>query len=473
MKVNDRSKYITDMAVLWAVVEALLGGTSVMRTKKEYLPQWPQEDDISYKNRLAVATLFPALKRTLSVMTGKPFSKQLTLEEDVPPRLVEYCQDINLEGQNLHVFSVEVFSEAMAFGLCGILVDFPVIDPNAAPRTVAEEKAIGARPYFTFVRHNQLLGWKTSKRNGVPYLEQLRIKEEVEIADGEFGTKCIEQVRVLAPGVWVTYRKNEKDEWLPHENGLTTLSIIPFVPFYGTRLGFMEGVSPLQDLAYLNVKHWQSQSDQDTILHIARVPILVTIGAEPLETGDGAQTVSASSRINIPMGGDMKYVEHGGAAIEAGQTSLEKLEEQMIQTGAELLVSKPGAVRTATESSQDAEGNKSDLQRIVEGFEDSMDQALQIMAMWVQEAQGGHISLFKDFGAFNLTDASAQLILSMQQGGLITRETALMEFKRRGVLHPDLIESDELEKVDEEGPRLAALWSTPPEEGGEGDPALQ
>jgi hypothetical protein len=36
----------------------------------------------------------------------------------------------------------------------------------------------------------------------------------------------------------------------------------------------MMGISPLRDLAYLNVKHWQSQSDQDTILHVARVPIL-------------------------------------------------------------------------------------------------------------------------------------------------------------------------------------------------------
>jgi hypothetical protein len=49
---------------------------------------------------------------------------------------------------------------------------------------------------------------------------------------------------------------------------------IPFVPLYGTRLAFMMGISPLRDVAYLNVKHWQSQSDQDTILHVARVPIL-------------------------------------------------------------------------------------------------------------------------------------------------------------------------------------------------------
>jgi hypothetical protein len=54
---------------------------------------------------------------------------------------------------------------------------------------------------------------------------------------------------------------------------------IPFVPLYGWRRLHV-GISPLRDLAYLNVKHWQSQSDQDTILHVARVPILALIGGD-------------------------------------------------------------------------------------------------------------------------------------------------------------------------------------------------
>jgi maltooligosyltrehalose synthase len=80
-----------------------------------------------------------------------------------------------------------------------------------------------------------------------------------------------------------------------------------------------------------------------------------------------------------PSGADMKFVEHTGKAIEAGAKSLSDLEDQMIQAGAELLVKQPGH-RTATESANDAEANKCDLQRIVEDFEDSLDQALQMMA---------------------------------------------------------------------------------------------
>ena len=49
------------------------------------------------------------------------------------------------------------------------------------------------------------------------------------------------------------------------------------------------------------------------------------------------------------------------------------------------------------------------------------------MAEWQGGDDGGHVSLFKDFGAATLSDASAQLILSMQQGGLLSKATALKE----------------------------------------------
>ena len=129
----------------------------------------------------------------------------------------------------------------------------------------------------------------------------------------------------------------------------------------------------------------------------------------------------------------------------------------MVQTGAELLVVKPGEQKSATQSNNDAEGNKSDLQRITEMFEDGLDQVLQLMADWVKAAQGGHASLFKDFGAGSLSDASAQLIITMQQGGLITKETAIREQQRRGTLAADIDPEKELSAVEEEGPKLGTL----------------
>lgn len=451
-KVQDQSAEVAVMAQEWPIVAALLGGTAAMRAAgTTFLPKWPNEEQSSYDTRVGTATLFPALGRTISVMAGKPFSKQLTLQEDVPANISEWCQDADQQGNSLHSFSADLMAECLGFGLCGVLVDYPQVGPDV--RTLQDERQLGARPYLVFIRHDQLLGWKTQRVGGVTKLTQLRIAETAEVEDGPFGTKLVKRVRVLEPGRFEVWQQAEKDEYVSIESGTTTLSEIPFVPFYGKKKGFMWGVSPLLDLAYLNVKHWQSQSDQDTILHVARVPILAMIGADD----DSTLTVGASSAVKLPSGGDMKFVEHSGAAIEAGAKSLEALESQMITTGAELLVIKPGEQKSATQSNNEAEANKSDLQRITESFEDSLDQVLQLMAKWTGQPEGGHVTLFKDFGAATLTDASAQLILSMQQAGLITKPTAIREQQRRGMLAADIDPEEELALVAEEGPPLGTL----------------
>jgi hypothetical protein len=147
----------------------------------------------------------------------------------------------------------------------------------------------------------------------------------------------------------------------------------------------------------------------------------------------------------------MKFVEHTGAAIDAGAKSLADLEDQMIQAGAELLVKKPGD-RSATEAANDAEANKSDLQRIVEGFEDSLDLALWMMAQYAGLPQGGSVSLFKDFGAANLDQASSQLVLAMEAAKLISKGTAIDEMKRRGELASEVDAQAEQEKIAQEMP---------------------
>jgi len=450
--VNDQSDEIAALACEWPILAALQGGTPAMRkAKTTYLPQWPNEEPASYCARLATATLFPAFKRTVNVMASKPFAKALTLSEDTPPSIQQWAEDIDLQGVSLHSFAAEMFTETVGFGLAGVLVEYPAAAPTEG-LTVAKLEASGRRPYFVRVMHEQILGYKTEVVNGRVRLTQLRIAESTTEDDGEYGTKVIPCVRVLRPGSWEVWKQVSNDKtWELAESGTTSLTDIPFVPFYGVREGFMVGKPPLLDLAYLNVKHWQSQSDQDTILHVARVPILAMIGAE-----DETQlTVGAQCAVKLPQDADLTFVEHTGASIEAGATSLTALEEQMVQTGAELLVQKPGE-RTATEDANDAEGNKSDLQRMAENYEDALDMALSFMAQYAKLPSGGHVSLFSDFGAATLSDASATLIKDLQMAGLLSKETALKEIQRRGFLSPDVDVDEELERIESDGPPLGA-----------------
>lgn len=444
--VNTPSAQVEAMAQHWEIADALMGGTAAMRKAGQtFLPKWPNEEGKSYAARLATATLFPAFRRTIGVMAGKPFSKQLVLQEDAPPRIVELCQNVDRRGASLHVFISRLLPECLSHGIAGVLVDFT---RTGEARTLADERSMGARPYCVHIRHDQILGWKADATG----LTQLRIAESEEVDDGEYGTKTIQRVRVLRPEMWELWEADDKGVYSLVESGRTTIGKIPYVPFYGEMLDFMVGRSPLLELAHLNVKHWQSQSDQDTILHVARVPILAVMGVEdPFEL-----TVGSSAAVKLPTEGKIAFVEHGGAAIEAGRLSLEELEEQMIQTGAELLIPTPQGTRSATEANNEAEANKSELQRIVESFEDGIDQVLQFMADWLNLPEGGHCALFKDYAAMT-QDTSAQLIVSMQQGGLLSKRTALKEQQRRGVLAADVDPDEELEAVEADGPALGTV----------------
>lgn len=295
--VRDQSAAVSSMSQHWPMIRALQGGTSAMRVAGEaYLPKWPNEEQKSYDARLKVATLYPAFSRTVEVLAAKPFSKPLTLS-DMPQTLEAWCDDIDLQGRNLHSFAADVFKDCVGLGMAGVLVDFP---PVEGVKNREDEKRVGARPYFVHIKPENILGFKISRVNGSWRLIQLRLLEVIAEEDGEFGEKDVEQVRVYAPGKWAIYRKVKnnlaKDEWALYQEGTTTIQEIPFVFVYGDRVRFGVSKPPLLELAHQNVEHWQSRSDQQTILHVARVPILTVIGAE-----NAAITVGASSAVALPL----------------------------------------------------------------------------------------------------------------------------------------------------------------------------
>lgn len=442
-----------------ALIEALLGGTKAMRAAGEaHMPKWPNEDAESYKTRVAVATLFPAYQRTIEILAAKPFSKPVTLSDDVPAKMLPWLENVDKMGRNLHSFLSEIMQRAFGFGIAGILVDFPPTrDKDDKPLyvTKADEDRAGVRPYFVEILAKNILGWLPTNPETADGLTQFRFLECVSVPDGEFAEKKIEQVRVLGKGTWQTWRKKAgatgaKDEWQLHEEGRTSLTTIPFVPAYGNRIGFMQARPALLELAYANVEHWQSKSDQQNILHVARVPILFA----KMLGEDTAITVGAGSAVKSEdRDGDLKFVEHSGKAIDAGRLSILDLEDRMRQCGAELLVIKPGNT-TEVQTLADNEQGACALAKVAENIEDAADQALQFMAEWVKEADGGSVTLFKDFGAASLAEASAELLLKSAMAGKLSDESLHEEYQRRGIRSPDVDWATEQDRINAQGPGL-------------------
>src|SRR5574343_1407953 len=81
------------------LVQTLMGGTRALRAAGlRYLPRWPNEDVHAHRTRVDCAVLFPAYDRTVSTLASKPFSKPITIGEDVPARIRAWCENIDLQG---------------------------------------------------------------------------------------------------------------------------------------------------------------------------------------------------------------------------------------------------------------------------------------------------------------------------------------------------------------------------------------
>lgn len=436
---------------------ALMGGTRVMRAKGEtYLPRNGAESVEAYKERLMRSVLFNSFRRTVQNMAGKVFAKPIAVGDDMPEKLVEMVENVDLTGRHLNVFGYDAFEDGLQTGGGYILVDMkrPVQRSDGRPATLADERDAGLRPYFVFVPVDRMLGWKSEEVGGREVLTQVRILECVSEPDGEWNEKEVEQVRVLKPGSFEVWRQSSegenKGQWYIHESGATSLNKITLAPIYMTRRGFMMMEPPLEDLGDLNVCHWQKKSDLDNIMHVANVPILFASGlpddAPGLVIGSGSMTRASDPNAKL------SYIEHTGAAIGKAIEDLKHLEFSMQAMGMELLVPKPGE-QTATGRAIDQAAMHAPLQLMALALQDALEQAFGFAAEYLGlgENAGGQITVNTDFGV-SMRDASdLQALIAACNAGYITPKRLLMEFQRRGVLASDVNPSDEAEEAQEQG----------------------
>ncbi|EDI0784766.1 DUF4055 domain-containing protein [Salmonella enterica subsp. enterica serovar Braenderup] len=453
-----------DMVEAWDINDALMGGTLEMRRLGEkFLPKWPNEDDKAHEKRLAVATLLPVYEESIKQNVGRVFAEPTSLSEETPKLIREYAQNIDMEGSRLDVWAQQFFSLAFQYGLAHALVDYPRTDMKEI-RTKADENAAGGRPYVTMLNPRQVIGWKSKVEKGKVVLTELRIKEVIIVDGDDFGQTRIEQIRRIMPRCVEIYRRSKSNSgeavWTLHESWGTSRDDIPLVTLYTKRIGFMRGTPPLLNLALLNIKHWQSQSEQDNILHVARVPLLVAYGLdrnEELTVGASTATIFEDRTKN-----GLEYVEHSGAAIESGETSLEKLENQMRHAGAKLLRAENTSTKSVDQTNEERMQENSPLYTMANSLEDALDNILQIMAEWIGENSGGNVDVRTelDVSAQVFDSSSALTVQSLRQGGDIRQIDAVRVLQALKFIDPDSRPEDVIDELKNQGVTLAGANDT-------------
>lgn len=428
-------------------METLLGGTEKMREAgAEYLPQHPEEQPARYDERLAAATLLNITELTLDSLVGRPFSDPITLNEGMPEQVVNVLDNVDLQGNNLDVFARQWFKEGLAKGFSHCLVEFPrkpEVAEGQPPRTLADDIKDGARPYWVFIKPENLIFAHTELINGVETVTHARILEETTARVG-FAEVWETRIRVIEPGIQqiflkVVDEKTDEVKWVLEDEFLTDLEFVPLITFYAEKDGPFLAKPPLSDLADLNIAHWQSCSDQRQILTVARFPMLAASGADQEKT---EMVVGPFNWLSSPDAqGRFYFVEHSGKSIGAGRQDLLDLEEQMAHYGAEFLTKRPGR-ETATARALDSAEATSPLQDMTIRFIDAINQALHFTALWLKLDDGGTVDIASDFGPENADQSDMNILKFTRNRNDISRKTYLGELKRRGTL-PDEFDIDE------------------------------
>jgi hypothetical protein len=417
------------MANFWGLVEDLKEGTYKIRSEhRKYLPQESRETNDSYDVRLSRSTVVPYLQRIEKMLSGMLVRKPIRLD-DVSDLVREQLFDVDLEGNDLNVWLYQTSRIAISFGHCGVLVDAP-------------KEGEKARPYWVTYAPKDILGWRTEIIDGIRKLTQLRLMEQVVESDGKYGEKIVKQIRVLEPGRYEIHRKNNKGEYKLHDEGeMSIKDKIPFSVAYSNRVGMYESRSPLYDIAELNLKHYQIQSDLFNILHISAVPNLVVYGypnADEITTGP-------NEALSLPPESRMEYVSPSADSYDAQFKLLEDLKDQINTLSLAAVLGQKLVGETAEAKQIDRSQNDSTMMVVAQQMQDLIDNCLKFHSEYLNEPNAGSSFVNRDFVTARLTPQEIQAYLQLYTTGTITQETLLTQLSTGEILGDDFSVEEEVE----------------------------
>ena len=426
MQVQDPNSVWRNQEPHWILIEDLMQGTYGMRRKhRRYLPQEPRELDESYDNRLARSVCPPYYQRLERMLAGMLTRKPVRLT-DTADIIQEQLFDVDLQGNDLNVWTYETTRKMVRYGHVGVLVD--------APKAEYE-----GRPYWCTYTPREILGWRYEGSE----LVQLRLMEKVVLPDGEYGEKTAEQVRVLTPGEYKIYQKQKNTNFELIDEGTTSLDKIPFSVAYANRINIMESRPPLEDIAELNLKTYQVQSDLDNQLHISAVPMLAFFGfpsaAEEVSAGPG-------EAIAFPADGRAEYIEPKGTSFDHQFKRLEQIAGQINELGLSAVLGQKLSAETAEAKRLDRSQGDSTMMVIAQNMQDMIDNSLQFHAQYLgNTTAAGSSYVNRDFLGARLDPAEVGSLLQLYTAGTITQETLLNQLSEGEVLGDEFDVDAELE----------------------------
>lgn len=441
------------------VLRTVMAGTTAMRNAGEtYLPKHPAEEQDAYNARLAETVLTNRLEGAVRNAVGKPMSDPVSLEGEYDPYYDTFIDDVDFLGNSLDVFARTTFEDGVTTGLVFIMVDMPVAEPGL---TLADEIAKNIRPYFIHYAAEDVLSCTIHVGTGRPQVVDARFREATTKVVG-FEEVPVRRVRHWRKDGWDLWEmktddKGKETEWGIIQSGANLLNEVALVPIFMGQRASKTGLrvkAPFLDLAWKNVEHWQSSSDQRHILKWSRFPILAGSGVKMPRRKEGDEAPVIGPHVLLTTedpSGKWYYVEPNGAGIASGEKDLERLEAEMAA-----LAMKPHLKNTGYMTATGVMAGESRENSAIKNMALNMKDGLERAFVFAERLRGAadttrapSVSVSTDYSDEYNEDGSADWLLKARIAGEISRETFWSEMKRRGHLSVTF-------KADEETVRLEA-----------------
>lgn len=451
-----RTRAVLDQMKGWEIMKAVTAGTEYLRENSEtFLPIEPREDYTAYLSRVNRAVFTPYTQRLVRSAAGLILRKPINIEGD-PYWTEVFNKDVDGCGSDLDEYARRLLICALTYGHCHTLVDFPA--PSTA-RNLAEERALNRRPYWIEVDPTNIYGWRLDRESNYGTLTQVRIGEKAVVADGDFGEKVFDQIRVIEPGRYRVFRQEQQKqdmqgdfpypasfqqteaggEYQLVESGPYSLNQIPLVTIYANKTDVMASRPPLLDIAYLNLAHFQRQADLIHSLHIASQPMLVLEGWDD-------QTKDMAIGVNYAMatqpGNKVYYVQPAATAFEAQSAEIQELQQQMASLGISTLSQQKFVAESADARRLDRIDTNSMLSMVSMDLESGLQKSYNLAADYLG-IEPPKVSISRDFDLQRLIGQDITAMAQLFEGNIIDRE----EFRQmlvQGEILPMAAESQDV-----------------------------
>ena len=470
MAENDPSTTSSDhkaMAPYWRMVAAIMGGIDGMRKAGEdFLPRFEAESKESYKRRLKTARMTNVFADIVGDLTLRPFQEPTQISDASTEALREFAGDVDAAGSDLNAFALKVFVNALVDGLTWVLVDYTKDVPEGA--SVAEERALGARPIWLHYRAADVLAIYTERVEGVERIVEARLREDSVERDG-FDEKQVERVRIFRHSAemespeWEVWRKVPDanvvgGKWEIEEGPVALdINVIPLVPIvFGRRAGTTWVVDPpLRDAAHLQVELYQQENALKNVRTLTAFPMLAANGMDPdlgednkpkpIKTGPNAVLFGGGGENR----GEWSFVEPAGSSLRFLREDNKDTIVELRELGRQPLVSQSN-LTVVTTAAVVRKGNTA-IQAWTGVLRHGLESCFAMTAKWINlEEYDIEIMVFDDFDLGFGDNADFQAVLTMGTGQepIISREAVLQEAKRRGILGANYDPEADLKLID-------------------------